>query len=108
MNVTEKTISVAVFYALETLIYRISFQDVLFQDSCCPSAKRCASLRFYAIADRNYHVKAVCFHRFIGVCNVQKMHIAFFVKFPLAEDVVYVFRYDRPFGVLFACPTLRP
>ena len=35
-------------------------------------------------------IQAIIHNRLVGIWNVQKMHIAFFVTFAFFEDIVYV------------------
>ena len=51
---------------------------------------------FDTISYRNNDIQAEKFNGLIRIGKVQKMHIAFFIKFILCKDIAYVLRNDTP------------
>ena len=50
--------------------------------------------RLHPIPDGNYYIQAEHLDRFIRICKVQKMHIAFFIKLMFLKDLTNMFCND--------------
>lgn len=64
-----------------------------------PASELYAALGFYAIADGYDCVEVIKFHRFVGICNVQILHIAILFEFAIFEYVIYMFCDDSSFSL---------
>ena len=77
------------------LVQRIALHQMILEDAVGPDTEAGAFRRFDAVADGNDHIEVVMLDRFIRICNVQILHIAFFGQFILLEHVAQVFGDDR-------------
>lgn len=74
--------------AFESLVVqREPLDNVIAEPLCCPDAELCALLGFNPIPYRYDYIKAIIFHGFVRICNLQKMQIAFFDKLPFLEYI---------------------
>ena len=57
------------------------------QNRVSPNAKLRATQRLHTVANRNNHIKAIKFNRFISICNVHFLHIALFQQFSFFKNI---------------------
>ena len=72
------------------------FNNIVSQSLRCPNSELCALRRFNTVSHRNHNIQIIILYRFIGICNVQKMHIAFLRKFTIFKNITYVLGDNSP------------
>ena len=78
------------------VVHGKAFDEIFTQHTGRPAPELRSTQGFHAISDRNDHVKAVEGNRFVGMGNVQKLHIAFFVNLAFRDSVIDMPSDDRP------------
>jgi hypothetical protein len=75
------------FFGQPLVIEAVAVEKMILQDGGRPDAELGAALRLDPVADGDDDIEVVKSGGFVRICNMDFLHIAFFLQFPVLEDI---------------------